>query len=448
MDSKQQLYLTLLYWLISLDGKVKVTETNFIKNSKLVDSFYSDVNFEFCKSIVNKQNNNNSIDTLGFLKQILKGIKLTDEESKSLINELCFAASSDGEFSDIEKKYIELLVIELDLVDKNIVDEFEKKNKKISSSASVQNNDSSLKLSKKSMDLVFNTNTQKIKPILQNKLENNIKKELSLDGFNLEISNLLITKTRRLVTQTLFDERIIKEGREINNRGVRESRSKSEGDIELYSDIYKRNDFDFGNLSQNKQFRVDGTNETQTCLSCRGMRQVTCYTCQGAGKNRCSNCSGRGDISCSSCNGDGRNSCWSCSGDGSTSEYDSNLGRSVSKRCNSCSGQGYDPCRNCSQTGRITCSNCSGSGQVMCYSCSGTGKVDCSSCNAKGSFTDLLIISSTLKDVSNKQFLDGEPNVNFCSTNTYSEEYVYHKLYGKYEFKNLKEHSSELKNLF
>lgn len=159
MDSKQQLYLTLLYWLISLDGKVKVTETNFIKNSKLVDSFYSDENFEFCKSIVNKQNNNNSIDTLGFLKQILKGIKLTDEESKSLINELCFAASSDGEFSDIEKKYIELLVIELDLVDKNIVDEFEKKNKKISSSASVQNNDSSLKLSKKSMDLVFNQHT-------------------------------------------------------------------------------------------------------------------------------------------------------------------------------------------------------------------------------------------------------------------------------------------------
>ena len=74
MDSKQQLYLTLLYWLISLDGKVKVTETNFIKNSKLVDSFYSDENFEFCKSIVNKQNNNNSIDTLGFLKQILKGM--------------------------------------------------------------------------------------------------------------------------------------------------------------------------------------------------------------------------------------------------------------------------------------------------------------------------------------------------------------------------------------
>ena len=287
MDSKQQLYLTLLYWLISLDGKVKVTETNFIKNSKLVDSFYSDVNFEFCKSIVNKQNNNNSIDTLGFLKQILKGIKLTDEESKSLINELCFTASSDGEFSDIEKKYIELLVIELDLVNKNIVNEFEKKNKKISSSASVQNNDSSLKLSKKSMDLVFNTNTQKIKPILQNKLENNIKKELSLDGFNLEISNLLITKTRRLVTQTLFDERIIKEGREINNRGVRESRSKSEGDIELYSDIYKRNDFDFGNLSQNKQFRVDGTNETQTCLSCRGNRQVPCYNCDGSGQVRC-----------------------------------------------------------------------------------------------------------------------------------------------------------------
>ena len=448
MNSKQQLYLTLLYWLISLDGKVKVAETKFIKNSKLVDLFYSDENFKFCKSIVDKHSGNNSTDTLGFLKQILKGIKLTADESKNLINELCLTASSDGEFSDIEKKYIELLANELGLVDEKIIDEFEKKNTKTSTSFSAQNNDSSLKLSKKSMDLVFNANTLQLKPILQNKLENNIKKELSLDGFNLKISNLLITKTRRLGVQTLFDERIIKEGREINYRGVRESRSKSESEIDLYSNTYKRNDFVFVNLSQNKKFRVDGTNETQTCLSCRGMRQVTCYTCDGGGKNRCSNCSGRGDISCSSCSGDGRNSCWSCGGDGSTTEYNSDLGRSVSKRCNSCSGQGYNPCRNCGQTGRVTCSNCSGAGQVTCYSCSGTGKVDCSSCDAQGSFTDFLIISSTLKDSSNKQFLDGEPNVNFCSINTYSEEFDYHKLYGKYEFKNLKEHSPELKNLF
>ena len=448
MNSKQQLYLTLLYWLISLDGKVKVAETKFIKNSKLVDLFYSDENFKFCKSIVDKHSVNNSTDTLGFLKQILKGIELTNDESKNLINELCLTASSDGEFSKIEKKYIELLANELGLVDENIIDEFEKKNTKTSTSFSAQNNDSSLKLRKKSMDLVFNANTLQLKPILQNKLENNIKKELSLDGFDLKISNLLITKTRRLGVQTLFDERIIKEGREINYRGVRESRSKSESDIDLYSSTYKRNDLDFVNLSQNQQFRVDGTNETQTCLSCRGMRQVTCYTCNGAGKNRCSNCSGRGDIRCGSCRGDGRNSCWSCGGDGSTNEYNSDLGRSVSKRCNSCSGQGYNPCRNCGQTGRVTCTNCSGSGQVVCYSCSGTGKVDCSSCDAQGSFTDYLIISSTLKDSSNKQFLDGEPNVNFCSINTYSEEFDYHQLYGKYEFKNLKEHSPELKNLF
>jgi len=448
MNSKQQLYLTLLYWLISLDGKIKVAETKFIKKSKLVDLFYSDENFKFCKSIVDEHSGNNSTDTLGFLKQILKGIELTADESKNLINELCLTASSDGEFSDIEKKYIKLLANELGLVDENIIDEFEKKNTKTSTSFSVQNNDSSLKLRKKSMDLVFNANTLQLKPILQNKLENNIKKELSLDRFNLKISNLLITKTRRLGVQTLFDERIIKEGREINYRGVRESRSKSESDIDLYSNTYKRNDFVFVNLSKNKQYRVDGTNETQTCLSCRGMRQVTCYTCDGGGKNRCSNCSGRGDISCSSCSGDGRNSCWSCGGDGSTTEYNSDLGRSVSKRCNSCSGQGYNPCRNCGQTGRVTCSNCSGAGQVICCSCSGTGKVDCSSCNAQGSFTDFLIISSTLKDSSNKQFLDGEPNVNFCSINTYSEEFDYHKLYGKYEFKNLKEHSPELKNLF
>ncbi len=445
MNSKQQLYLTLLYWLISLDGKVKVAETKFIKNSKLVDLFYSDENFKFCKSIVDKHSGNNSTDTLGFLKQILKGIELTADESKNLINELCLTASSDGEFSDIEKKYIELLANELGLVDENIIDEFEKKNTKTSTSFSAQNNDSSLKLSKKSMDLVFNANTLQLKPILQNKLENNIKKELSLDGFNLKISNLLITKTRRLGVQTLFDERIIKEGREINHRGVRESRSKSESDIDLYSNTYKRNDFDFVNLSQNQQFRVDGTNETQTCLSCRGNRQVPCYNCDGSGQVRC-DCNPPGEVKCGNCQGTAEVDCMWCSG-GHKTEYDYDLKRDVRTKCSSCGPTGKNPCSNC-QNGFNTCGTCGGSGRKSCYTCSATGKVDCSSCNAQGSFTDFLIISSTLKDSSNKQFLDGEPNVNFCSINTYSEEFDYHKLYGKYEFKNLKEHPPELKNLF
>ena len=445
MNSKQQLYLTLLYWLISLDGKVKVAETKFIKNSKLVDLFYSDENFKFCKSIVDKHSGNNSTDTLGFLKQILKGIKLTADESKNLINELCLTASSDGEFSDIEKKYIELLANELGLVDENIIDEFEKKNKKTSTSISTQNNDSILKLSKKSMDLVFNANTLQLKPILQNKLENNIKKELSLNGFNLKISNLLITKTRRLVVQTLFDERIIKEGREINYRGVSESRSKSESDIDLYSNTYKRNDFDFVNLSQNKQFRVDGTNETQTCLSCRGNRQVPCYNCDGSGQVRC-DCNPPGKVKCGNCQGTAEVDCMWCSG-GYKTEYDYDLKRDVRTKCSSCGPTGKNPCSNC-QNGFNTCGTCGGSGRKSCYRCSATGKVDCSSCDAQGSFTDYLIISSTLKDSSNKQFLDGEPNVNFCSINTYSEEFDYHKMYGNYEFKNLKEHSIELKNLF
>ena len=445
MNNKQQLYLTLLYWLVSLDGKVKVAETKFIKKSKLVNLFYSDENFEFCKSIVEKQSGNNSTDTLGFLKQILKGIELTADESKNLIKELCLTASSDGEFSNIEKKYIELLANELGLVDENIIDEFEKKNTKISTPFSSLNNDSSLKLRKKSMDLVFNANTLQLKPILQNKLENNIKKELSLDGFDLKISNLLITKTRRLVVQTLFDERIIKERREINYRGVRESRSKSESDIDLYSNTYKRNDLDFVNLSQNQQFRVDGTNETQTCLSCRGNRQVPCYNCDGSEQVRC-DCTPPGKVKCGNCQGTAEVDCMWCSG-GHKTEYDYDLKRDVRTKCSSCGPTGKNPCSNC-QNGFNTCGTCGGSGRKSCYTCSATGKVDCSSCNAQGSFTDFLIISSTLKDSSNKQFLDGEPNVNFCSINTYSEEFDYHKLYGKYEFKNLKEHSPELKNLF
>jgi hypothetical protein len=245
--------------------------------------------------------------------------------------------------------------------------------------------------------------------------------------------------------QTLFDERIIKEGREINYRGVSESRSKSESDIDLYSNTYKRNDFDFVNLSQNQQFRVDGTNETQTCLSCRGNRQVPCYNCDGSGQVRC-DCNPPGKVKCGNCQGTAEVDCMWCSR-GYKTEYDYDLKRDVRTKCSSCGPIGKNPCSNC-QNGFNTCGTCGGSGRKSCYICSATGKVDCSSCDAQGSFTDYLIISSTLKDSSNKQFLDGEPNVNFCSVNTYTEEYDYHKLYGKYEFKNLKEHSSELKNLF
>ena len=65
-----------------------------------------------------------------------------------------------------------------------------------------------------------------------------------------------------------------------------------------------------------------------------------------------------------------------------------------------------------------------------------------------GVSTDYLQISSTLQKTINSAFLNEEPDKNFCTKNLYSEESKYHKLFGKYEFKSLKEHSSEIKNLF
>ena len=66
------------------------------------------------------------------------------------------------------------------------------------------------------------------------------------------------------------------------------------------------------------------------------------------------------------------------------------------------------------------------------------GLVDCSSCSAQGSFTDFLQISSTLEKISTSTFLNEEPDKNFCHKTLFSEQNDYHKLFGKYEFKDLK----------
>ena len=63
------------------------------------------------KEITTKSKNK---DTKKFVSEYLNGFEITKEESK-LVNDLCEVGSADGDFDDIEKKYIGFIVEELGL---------------------------------------------------------------------------------------------------------------------------------------------------------------------------------------------------------------------------------------------------------------------------------------------------------------------------------------------
>lgn len=451
MTRKEEIFLSLAHWIASLDGNLDINESKFIRESEVFESFYSKTNFKHCKELVVQLKE--STDAKGFLKSILNPLLSVDskdifskEEKITLLIELCKIASADNNFDAIEKQYINLLADELGLGKENIVENFSKETISESTDVGV-----GLKLNKKELGIAYASKEKEISTIVRQKLQNQIEKELSLNGFEIFVDGLKIRKTHRLSVQTLYDEREIEDRTEVNYSGAREISSKSSSDINLFEEecsagLPHRADYEFKNHSSNKKFRVSGTNNTRTCYSCKGRKQVTCYTCHGARELTCGTCSGKGQNKCGTCSGSGYNDCFWCS-NGYKDEYDSSLGRSVKKRCDSCSGQGRNPCSSC-QSGYVTCSTCSGGGKVTCYTCQGQGIIDCSTCSAQGSFTDYLQISSTLEKTINSAFLNEEPDKNFCTKNLYSEESKYHKLFGKYEFKSLKEHSSEIKNLF
>ena len=452
MTRKEELFLSLAYWIASLDGNLDLNETKIISESKFFNSFYSKTNFNHCKKTVDQIKKTK--DAKAFLKEIFNPLLtssntsdiFTQDEQIVLLNELCEIASADNNFDDLEKQYINLLAKELGLEKENIPEKF-------SNTSNIKTKEVSggLKLNKKELGMAYASKENELSLVVKQKLQNQIEKELSINGFEISVDGLTIRKTHRLSVHTLFDERKIEHRTEVNYSGVSVVSSKSSSDINLFEEECTagpphRFDYKFKNYSSNKKYRVSETNDTRTCYSCKGRKQVVCYNCNGARELTCSNCSGKGQNKCGTCNGDGYNDCFWCS-NGYKDEYDSSLGRSVKKRCNSCSGQGRNPCSSC-QSGYVTCSTCTGAGKVTCYTCSGQGLIDCSSCSAQGSFTDFLQISSTLEKTINSTFLNEEPDRNFCSKNLYSEESNYNKLFGKYEFKDLKEYSSEIKNLF
>ena len=445
MTNKEEIFLSLSYWVASLDGNVDIKETTKISESKFFQSFYSKENFAHCKEKVDTIKKAN--DAQAFLKTLFESQpKLIKKEKVDLVNELCRVASADNNFEDLEKKYINLLAVELGIEKEQIVEKY-----KTSYVLKTEKASAGLKLNKKELEAAYNCKEAEVTAVVRQKIQNQIEKELSIKGFTILVNDLEIKKTEKLSVHTLYDSREIKERTEVNYSGSREVRSKSASQINIFeeecvSGSPHRKDYQFKNLSSNIKYRVLGTNNTRTCYSCKGRKQVTCYTCRGARELRCTNCGGRGQNKCSSCRGTGWNNCFWCSS-GYKEEYDYSLKRKVRKRCSSCSGQGRNPCSSC-QSGYVTCSRCTGSGKITCYTCSGLGVVDCSSCSAQGSFTDFLQISSTIRKISTSTFLNEEPDKNFCTRNLFSEENDYHKLFGKYTFKELKKHSSEIKNLF
>ena len=446
MTNKEEIFLSLSYWVASLDGNVDVSETTNISESKFFKPFYSLDNFTHCKEKVNNIKKTN--DAQALLKTLLDPLpksKLIKKEKVDLVKELCRVASADNNFEELEKKYINLLARELGVEKEQIVEKH-----KLRYIIKTEQASPGLKLNKKELDAAYNCREAEVTAIVRQKIQNQIEKELSIKGFTILVNDLQIRKTERLSVHTLYDSRQIEERSEVNYSGAREVRSKSSSQINMFeedcfSGLPHRNDYKFKDLSSNIKYRVLGTNDTRTCYSCKGRTQVTCYTCRGARELTCSSCGGRGENKCSSCGGDALVDCFWCS-NGYKEEYDSSVGRTVKKRCNSCNG-GKNPCNSC-QSGWISCSRCSGAGKVTCSTCSGLGLIDCSSCSAQGSFTDFLQISSTLEKISTATFLNEEPDKNFCSKNLISEENDHHKLFGKYAFKDLKAHSSEIKNLF
>ena len=49
MTNKEEIFLSLSYWVASLDGNVDLDETSNISESEFFKSYYSQKNFKHCK---------------------------------------------------------------------------------------------------------------------------------------------------------------------------------------------------------------------------------------------------------------------------------------------------------------------------------------------------------------------------------------------------------------
>ena len=288
---------------------------------------------------------------------------------------------------------------------------------------------------------IFSENLEEIEKLIKLKFKKELKTTFGHSNFPFTIKNININKFKRLFVNIIIDERRIKESREINYSGIKESRGLNETQIDIFS--YKRDNRDIGNVGKLVEYRVDNTNMTTSCSTCNGNKQITCGSCSGSGKNRCDTCNGQRQVRCTvwGCNG-GKVKCLWCSGKGVKKEgYGANE-RTVRCSCNN----GYNNCSSCNN-GFNTCSTCNGNGEVSCFTCSSSGKVDCYSCDSQGSFTNYFSVESVLIEKKNYLVVSGNNPGEFINKKQINEEFIFSNDLNSYNILKLKDYKLELREL-
>ena len=289
---------------------------------------------------------------------------------------------------------------------------------------------------------IFSENIKELESLIKKKFQNGLKSKFGHSNFLFSVKNIKINKFKRINVSAIFDERKIEENREINYGGVNRIRTVDRNDIDSFS--FERKNCKIKDLGKEEIYRVEDTDESHTCGTCSGRKEVTCYGCNGSGSNRCGTCNGKREVRCSSCSGKGETSCFWCGGKGTKTEgYGENQ---RTKRCNSCNGKGSNKCSSCSN-GYNTCGTCNGNGEVSCYKCNSSGKIGCSSCASQGSFTKYFIVNSIITKKENDLVIEGNNPGDFISEKLISEEFKFENDFIKYRISKLSDHKTQLREL-
>ena len=289
---------------------------------------------------------------------------------------------------------------------------------------------------------IFSENIKELESLIKKKFQNGLKSKFGHSNFPFSIKNIKINKFKRINVSAIFDERKIEENREINYGGVNRIRNVDRNDIDSFS--FERKNCKIKDLGKEEIYRVEDTDESHTCGTCSGRKEVTCYGCNGSGSNRCGTCNGKREVRCSNCSGRGETNCFWCGGKGTKTEgYGEN---ERTKRCNSCNGKGSNKCSSCSN-GYNTCGTCNGNGEVSCYKCNSSGKIGCSSCASQGSFTKYFIVNSIITKKENDLVIEGNNPGDFISEKLISEEFKFENDFIKYKISKLSDHKTQLREL-
>ena len=159
---------------------------------------------------------------------------------------------------------------------------------------------------------IFSENIKELESLIKKKFQNGLKSKFGHSNFPFSIKNIKINKFKRINVSAIFDERKIEENREINYGGVNRIRNVDRNDIDSFS--FERKNCKIKDLGKEEIYRVEDTDESHTCGTCSGRKEVTCYGCNGSGSNRCGTCNGKREVRCSNCSGRGETNCFGVAG--------------------------------------------------------------------------------------------------------------------------------------